>query len=102
VAPQKPTEKSFNDLVKLVQEYYQPNRSVIVQRFKFNSRTWQSGESVATFVAELRRLSEHCRYGDTLDDMLRDQLVCGIADTQLQRQLLAEPELTFKKVLELA
>ena len=31
VAPQKPTEKAFNDLVKLVQEHYQPNRSVIVQ-----------------------------------------------------------------------
>ena len=34
--------------------------------------------------------------------MLRDQLICGIADTQLQRRLLAEPELTFKKALELA
>ena len=33
--------------------------------------------------------------------MLRDQLVCGIADTQLQCRLLAEPELTFIKVLEL-
>jgi len=102
VAPQKPTEKSFDDLVKLVQEHYQPNRSVIVQRFKFNFRTQQSGESVATFVAELKRLSEHCHYGDTLDDMLRDRLVCGIANTRLQRRLLAEPKLTFKKALELA
>ena len=102
VAPRKPTEKAFNDLVKLVQEHYQPNRSIIVQRFKFNSRSRQPGESVGTFVAELRRLSEHCQYGDTLDDMLRDRLVCGIADSRLQRRLLAEPDLTFKKALELA
>ena len=30
VAPAKPTEKAFDDLVRLVQEHYQPNRSVIV------------------------------------------------------------------------
>ena len=39
VAPAKPTEKTFsnNYLVRLALEHYQPNRSVIVQRFKFNS-----------------------------------------------------------------
>ena len=97
VAPAKPTEKAFDDLVRLVQEHYQPNRSVIVQRFKFNSRSRLPGESVAAFVAELRRLSEHCQYGDTLDNMLRGRLVCGIANKGLQRRLFAEPELTIKK-----
>ena len=70
VAPDKPTEKNFNQLVELVQQHYQPTPSVIVQRFKFNSRSQRSGESIATFVAELRRLSEHCNFGRTLDDML--------------------------------
>lgn len=85
VAPDKPTEKNFNQLVELVQQHYQPTPSVIVQRFKFNSRSQRSGESIATFVAELRRLSEHFNFGRTLDDMLRDRLVCGISDGTLQR-----------------
>ena len=34
--------------------------------------------------------------------MLRDRLVCGIADTQIQRRLLAESKLTLKKATELA
>ena len=34
--------------------------------------------------------------------MLRDRLVCGINNEQIQRKLLSEPELTYKKVLELA
>ena len=34
--------------------------------------------------------------------MLRDRLVCGIADSRLQCWLLAELDLTFKKALELA
>ena len=38
--------KSYEDLVKLVQEHYSPRRSEIVQRFKFNSRTRKQEESV--------------------------------------------------------
>ena len=34
--------------------------------------------------------------------MLRDRLVCGIADQRIQRRLLTEPDLTFAKALELA
>ena len=91
IAPEKPKEKTFEQLVKLVQEHHQPTPSAIVQRYKFNSRIQSTGESVATFVAELRRLAEHCQFGQTLDDMLRDRLVCGIADGRVQRRLLAEP-----------
>ena len=61
VAPEKPTDKSLQELVALVQNHLTPSPSEIVQRFKFNSRSQKEGEAVAQFVAELRRLSEHCR-----------------------------------------
>ena len=102
VAPEKPKEKIFEQLVNLVQEHHQPTPSAIVQRNKFNSRTQSTGESVAMFVTELRRLVEHCQFGQTLDEMLQDRLVCGITDGRVQRRLLSEPELTLKKALELA
>ena len=78
VAPAKPTTKSFAELTKLVADHYTPPTSMIVQRFQFNSRSQKEGESIAEFVADLRRISEHCRYENTLDDMLRDRLVCSI------------------------
>ena len=61
-----------------------------MQRFRFNSRLRKEGESVAAYMAELRRLAEHCNYGDTLDKMLRDRLVWGINDAGIQRKLLQE------------
>lgn len=42
VAPEKPAAKGFDALIKLVQDHYQPTPSVILQRFKFNSRTQKS------------------------------------------------------------
>ena len=92
MAPQKPTEKSLSDIIQ---------SSAIVQRFCFHSRT-QKGENVTEFIADLRKLSEHCKFANTFDDMLRDRLVCGIRDARIQRRLLAEPDLTLKKAFDLA
>ena len=60
------------------------------------------GESIAMFVAELRKLSEFCNYGEMLNDMLRDRLVCGINNVAMQRRLLSESKLTLERALELA
>jgi len=79
--------------MKVVKE---PTPSVIVQRFKFNTCSQRPGEFISSFVAELRRLAEHCNYTDTLEDTLRDRLVCGILDERLQPWLLVEPNLKLK------
>ena len=97
VAPAKPTDKTFTELVALVRDHYQPKPSAIVQRLKFNSCVRQPGQSVAEFMAELRRLTEFCDFGSALDEMLRDRLVCGINDARIQRRLLSEPALTFQR-----
>lgn len=85
-----------------MKNHYSPAPSEIVQRFKFNSRFRRQGESVSTFVAELRAIAEFCNFGDTLKLMIRDRLVCGINDENAQRLLLAEKELTYDKALEIA
>ena len=102
LAPAKPKEKSYLELVKLIQVHLAPKPSEIVQRFKFNNRFRNEGESVADFVAALRNLDEHCEYKDTLEMMLRDRIVCGIRDDKIQRLLLVEKELIFAKEYEIA
>ena len=57
---------------------------------------------MAEYVAALRKLAEHCNFGEALDEMLRDRLVCGIANPTVQKCLLAEPELTLTKAVIIA
>ena len=57
-----PTSKPYDDVVQLVTDYYDPKPSVIVQRYKFNSRVRGTDESISTYVAALRQLAEHCNY----------------------------------------
>ncbi len=65
-------------------------------------RNQKEGETISVFVANLRRLSEHCKYEAILEDMMRDRLVCGVRDKRIQQRLLAETELNFKKARDIA
>ena len=102
VAPIKPAEKTFDDIVKLMGEHYNPKPTPTVQRCLFNARSRKQGETVAKFIAELKRLTEYCEFGDRLDEMMRDRLVCGINEERWQKRLLAEPNLTYKKAIDIA
>ena len=77
-APAKPSEIEYADLLKLMKEHVTPKPTVMVEHFRFHFRSQQPGETVTAFVSELRRLSEHCKFEDFREEILRDRLVCGI------------------------
>ena len=58
-------------------------------------------ETVSKYVAELRKLSEHCKFEAFLDDALRDRFVCGLRSKTTQKKLLLETDLTFAKAIEI-
>lgn len=101
-----PTESfqdiTYKDLVEIISKHYSPTPSCIVQRYKFNTRVRNLSESRASYVSVLRSFSEFCEFGDSLQDMLRDRLACGVNDERIQRRLLAESALTFEKALQVA
>ena len=102
VLPAALEDFSFDDLVAKAKERNEPQPSVIVRRFQFNTRRQHAGESIAEYVAVLRKAAEHCSFGNSLSEMLQDRLVCGITDTTVQKCLLAERELTLDKAISLA
>ena len=92
----------YDDIVALVKRHHEPKPSVIIKRFQFNTRVRASGETIATYIAALHELAEHCSYGDSLPEILRDGLVCGVNHDAIQRKLLGEIDLTYAKALTLA
>ncbi len=47
-------------------------------------------------------MCEDCRFGTFLDEMLRDKLVVGVNDDNIQRRLLAEWDtITFNEALNM-
>ena len=102
-APGNPTGKTYPQLKNLMKQHLSPTPNIIAERFAFNTRNRNPSESVSKYVAELRRLSQDCQYGDSINDMLRDRLVCGINDLSIQRKLLSEGSaLTLDNALRIA
>lgn len=55
LASDKPESKSFDELVKVVQDHIKPPPSIIATRYKFYTLSRKEGESIAEFVVNLRR-----------------------------------------------
>ena len=101
LAPNRPTDVPFDDIVTQMRTHFHPTPSETVQRYLFYSRTRRAGESVSMYVAELKKLAEFCNFGDTLEPMLRDRIVCGIGNERWQRRLLGEEDLTYKSAMKI-
>ena len=99
-SPAKSSQKMYKEIIKLVQDHQQPTLWFIVQRFNFHDKVQRPEESVSDFVAQLRKLFEHCRFGDQLEEMLLNRLVCGCLEKLLQGTLLAQQQLTFDKAFK--
>ena len=100
VSPAKLSDTAYQDLIDAMKKYTNTMPSVTVQRYKFNSHSRQPRESVSTYMSGLNYIAKFCDFC-TLLDMLRDHIVCGINNEQIQRHL-SENKLTLKRALRVA
>jgi len=66
----KPADKTYVELVAIVTKHYNLTPSVTMSRYKFNSRKRGRDQSISSYEAALRQLSEFCQFGESLNDML--------------------------------
>ena len=94
--------KTYEELLKVMSDHLHPTPNVIAERYRFYKRDRKNGESVAMYVSELRKFSEHCQFGAQLNDYLHDRLVCGLNCERVQQKLLRMKDLTLESALDTA
>lgn len=67
LAPAKPKDKPYDDLVKALEQHYDPKPLVIGQHFQLSQ---QPSESISEYTAALCQLSINCEFGTFLDQAL--------------------------------
>ena len=71
------------------------------ERFNFNKRVQESGEKFELFYAELQRLLSTCNYCESCkESILKDRVVMGINDSNLQRDLLKIRNLSLQMTID--
>ena len=102
VSPTSLNNVSLTAIVTTMTQHYKKDTVEIAERFKFFKRVQHERESVADYIAELRKLSKTCNFGDYLDTALRDQLVCGLKELTTQKELLCMKDLTLTMAIDKA
>ncbi|XP_064468546.1 uncharacterized protein K02A2.6-like [Ornithodoros turicata] len=103
VSPSEPTSKPLDELKSALRTHLSPQPSVIAERAKFHVRKQKEGETISEFAAALKHLAQTCKFGATLEEVMRDRFVTGLSRIDIQKCLFAEDEsLTLKRALEKA
>ena len=92
-------EEEFNKNLELWESYCLGKMNIIYERYRFNNRNEDAGESIDTYGSNLRSLTDTCNFGTLKEEMIRDRIVCGVRDSSLRKKLLQVPELTLEKCI---
>ena len=102
LSPDVPSSKDFGTLVGTLKAHFEPKPILIAERFHFHKRNQAPGESIGDYIAELKRMSATCDFRGYLEEALRDRFVGGPKSQVIQKRLLAEADLTFRRAAKIA
>ena len=94
--------KQIPDILRAFENYCIGETNETYERYVFNSRNQQEGESVEKYIAELRRLAKSCNFDTLEDNLIRDRVVMGVRCDITRRKLLQEGKLTLQKATTIA
>ena len=92
------------DLLSAIKRLAVKDESTLVHRIKLNKMTQSPGTGIRTFLASLRGQASLCQYKATCkepgcahvfdysDEIIKDNLVRGIADPEIMSDLLGDPK----------
>ncbi|KAL5488586.1 hypothetical protein EMCRGX_G017553 [Ephydatia muelleri] len=67
--------------------------------FRKYSKCQRKDESVSQFVTALKLLATSCKFGELMNNMIKDRIVCGNSSEHVKERLLRETNLTLEKAI---
>ena len=100
-----PLGRSVDDvstLVSMMDTFVLGQVNPTYERYLFRKRTQHSGESIETYITDLKTMIKICEVPDNfIDELIKDQVIFGIKDNALRERLLQERGLTLSKCQEM-
>ncbi|XP_062710558.1 uncharacterized protein K02A2.6-like isoform X1 [Aedes albopictus] len=88
---------TYKEITESLKRHYDKIDSDVIHSFKFWTRRQGQHEKAVDFVLDVKNLAEQCNFGDFKERAIRDVLVIGTYDRQLQNRLFDEEDLTASK-----
>lgn len=76
--PKKPAEKTYKQLIELLDAHYTPPSIIFRERLNFYAAIKDRSESVTSWFARVKKLAMSCKF-EALEEIVRDKFVTGLA-----------------------
>ncbi|XP_003741639.1 uncharacterized protein K02A2.6-like [Galendromus occidentalis] len=97
----KPCDLTFDEIIKQVNQIYEPEENLFGSRIAFRKLVQAQGESLAEFEARLRKSCTDCAWRDAeLQFNLMEQFIAGLINKQMKQAVLMKSD-KFTKFSEL-
>lgn len=108
-APKQPNELKYEELLEMLINHLNPPSSEVAEQHRFVLRLQQESESVAQYVASLKKIATTCNFichscnASTIETHLRSQFVRGVSDNNIRERILQKgSRITFDQAVSLA
>lgn len=96
--PCRPSAKPYEELLTILSKQY-PSKVTFRKRKDFRMLQQHPEETITDWLGRLKIEASTCNFGNCLSDILKDQFVCGLLDSPVQKRLSKEE--TSKSLSEL-
>ena len=93
--------KDVDRVLEKFNEYCNPGKNTVYERYKFRNRKQQADEPVDKWVKDLKTLANNCEYGDQENSLIRDQIVYEVRDNRTKERMIREKDLSLEKALDI-
>lgn len=101
--PVLPKNKTYNELIELLNKQYVVRTSVFRERVKFYTAKQYANEPISQWFARIKKLSVDCKFGNQFEAVLLDRFISGLRATPILDRLCEEEDtLTLQQAVEIA
>ena len=95
------TTRTSLKVLAAMEKYCLGETNVIYERFVFNQRAQQEGETFDQFLTALKELAKTCNFAAMHDELVRDRIVVGVKDYSVRKLLLQKKNLTLQECADM-
>lgn len=97
-----PQHAAITDVINQFEKFIIGECNETYERYCFNRRNQEEGESFELFFADIQRLIKTCNFcNNCRQSLLRDRIVLGVNDSLVQKDLLKVRQLTLEKAIDI-
>lgn len=100
-SPEKPTTKTYRQLLSLLEERYAKSTSTALDRAEFRKNNQRSDENIEEYVIRLKKLAKKCNFTD-FEDQVKEKLIDGVCSSLIKFELLKNGDKKLDELITLA